>query len=108
MIETHALAAELARAVAERHIVSPPSTRAAAFDLAAAYAVGFMVPFAPAGLGIRDAILTLGLLPFAATGEALAITVLARGVYLLVDVGLVVVQEPLFSLFGKATRYSDG
>ena len=39
MIETHALAAELARAVAERHIVSPPSARAAAFDLAAAYTV---------------------------------------------------------------------
>jgi hypothetical protein len=75
---------------------------------AAAYAVGFMVPFAPAGLGIRDAILTLGLLPHAATGEALAITVLARAVYLLVDVGLVVVQEPLHSLIGKAGRYSDG
>lgn len=75
---------------------------------AAAYAVGFMVPFAPAGLGIRDAILTLGLLPYAAPGEALAITVLARAVYLLVDVGLVVVQEPLFSAFGKAGRYSDG
>ena len=39
MIDTHALAAELAGAVAGRHIVSPPSTRAADFDLAAAYKV---------------------------------------------------------------------
>jgi 2-keto-4-pentenoate hydratase len=39
VIDTHALAAELAGAVAGRHIVSPPSARAADFDLAAAYTV---------------------------------------------------------------------
>jgi uncharacterized membrane protein YbhN (UPF0104 family) len=75
---------------------------------AAAYAVGFLVPFAPAGLGIRDGILTLGLLPYVPAGEALAVTVLARAVYLIVDVGLVVVQEPLFSAFGGRGRYSGG
>lgn len=75
---------------------------------AAAYAVGFLVPFAPAGLGVRDGILTLGLLPYVPAGEALAVTVLARAVYLVVDVGLVAVQEPLFSAFGGRGRYSGG
>ena len=69
---------------------------------AAAYAVGFLVPFAPAGLGVRDAILTLGLLPYVPPGEALVVTVLARVVYLVVDVGLVLVQEPWFA----RVRYS--
>ena len=74
---------------------------------AAAYAVGFLVPFAPAGLGVRDGILTLGLLPYVPAGEALAVTVLARAIYLVVDVGLVVVQEPMFSIFGGKDRYID-
>ena len=67
---------------------------------AVAYAVGFLVPFAPAGLGVRDAVLTLGLLPYVPAGEALVVTILARLIYLLVDVGLVLVQEPLFTAFG--------
>lgn len=65
---------------------------------AAGYAVGFMVPFAPAGLGVRDGILTLGLLPYLPAGEALVVTILARVVYLLVDVGLVLVQEPVLTM----------
>ncbi|WP_058835573.1 lysylphosphatidylglycerol synthase transmembrane domain-containing protein [Luteimonas abyssi] len=65
---------------------------------AAAYAIGFMVPFAPAGLGVRDAILTVALLPFASTGEALTITVLSRLVYLAVDLLMVVGQEALSPL----------
>lgn len=60
---------------------------------AAAYAVGFLVPFAPAGLGIRDGILALGLLPYAPPGQALAVTVVARLIYLLVELLLVAVQE---------------
>ena len=60
---------------------------------AAAYAVGFMVPFAPAGLGIRDGILVLGLLPFTTTAEAVAIALLARVVYLVVDVVLALGPE---------------
>src|SRR5690606_14595406 len=49
---------------------------------AGAFALGFLVPFAPAGLGIRDAVLTMGLLPYAPPGEALAATVVARLLYL--------------------------
>lgn len=60
---------------------------------AAAYAVGFMVPFAPAGLGVRDGILVLGLLPFTTTAEAVAIALLARVVYLVVDVALALGPE---------------
>lgn len=60
---------------------------------AAAYAVGFMVPFAPAGLGVRDGILVLGLLPFTTTAEAVAIALLARVVYLVVDVVLALGPE---------------
>lgn len=60
---------------------------------AGAYAVGFIVPFAPAGLGVRDGILVVGLLQYAQPGEVLAVAVLARLVYLLVELCLVVAQE---------------
>ena len=73
---------------------------------AVAYAVGFLVPFAPAGLGVRDGILTLGLLPYAPAGEALAVTMLARMVYLVVDVGLVLLQEPAHTVFARMKHFS--
>jgi uncharacterized membrane protein YbhN (UPF0104 family) len=63
---------------------------------ATAYAVGFLVPIAPAGLGVRDAVLTLGLMPYASTGEALAVTAVSRLIYLVVELLLVGIQEPLF------------
>ena len=71
---------------------------------ATGYAVGFMVPFAPAGLGVRDGILTLGLLPYLPAGEALVVTILARVVYLLVDVGLVLLQEPVLAILQARER----
>lgn len=61
------------------------------------YAVGFLVPIAPAGLGIRDAVLTLGLMPYLPPGEALAVTVMARLVYLFVDLLLGLGQAPLIA-----------
>lgn len=67
---------------------------------AAGYAVGFMVPIAPAGLGVRDAVLTLGLMPYVPAGEALAVTVMARMVYLVVDLALALGQDAVFSLLG--------
>jgi len=69
---------------------------------AAAYAVGFLVPFAPAGLGVRDGILVVGLLPYATAGEALAVTVVARLVYLIVELALVFVQESLAALRARS------
>lgn len=62
---------------------------------AGGFALGFLVPFAPAGLGIRDAVLTMGLLPFAPAGEALAVTVVARFVYLIAELLVVALQNPL-------------
>ncbi|MDX1556332.1 MAG: YbhN family protein [Xanthomonadales bacterium] len=70
----------------------------------AAYAVGFMVPFAPAGLGVRDGILALGLLPFAPMAEALAITLLARVVYLVIDLALALIPEAGLLLGGRRSR----
>lgn len=69
---------------------------------AGGYALGFLVPFAPAGLGIRDAVLTVGLLPYAPAGEALAVTVIARLVYLAAELVIVGIQGPLLSAFAKA------
>lgn len=74
---------------------------------AVGYSLGFLVPFAPAGLGIRDAILTIGLVPYVPAAEALVVTILARVIYLLVDVGLVVVQEPLCALMAHRRARSE-
>jgi hypothetical protein len=71
---------------------------------AGGYALGFLVPFAPAGLGIRDAVLTIGLLPYAPPGQALAITVVARLVYLLAELLIVTVQDPFFRFAARFSR----
>lgn len=47
-----------------------------------AYVVGFVVPFAPAGLGVREALLVLGLVPIVATETAVLLAVANRLVYL--------------------------
>lgn len=60
---------------------------------ALAFALGFLVPIAPAGLGIRDGILTLGLLAHGSLQDAVVVTVVARLVYLIAELGLVAVQE---------------
>lgn len=62
---------------------------------ATAYAVGFVVLFVPAGLGVRDGILTLGLLPYASAEEGLVVVLVARLVYVAVELLLVLVQEVL-------------
>lgn len=67
---------------------------------AAGYAVGFLVPIAPAGLGVRDAILTLGLMPYVPAGEALVVTVMARVVYLVVDLALALGQDAVLGPAG--------
>lgn len=65
---------------------------------AAAYAIGFLVPIAPAGLGIRDGILALGLLPYAGAGEAIAVSAISRVIYLAVELLLVLLQDRFFRL----------
>lgn len=60
---------------------------------ATAYAVGFLVLFVPAGLGVRDGILTLGLLPYASAEQGLVVVLVARLVYVVVELLLVLGQE---------------
>ena len=74
---------------------------------AIAYSVGFLVPFAPAGLGVRDAILVAGLLPLTGVGEALVVTILARVLYLMVELVLVGLQELLILLRPALRRTFD-
>ena len=60
---------------------------------AAAYAVGFLVLFVPAGLGVRDAILVVGLLAEATEAQALVVVlvVVVGGIVVVVVVVVVVV-----------------
>lgn len=73
---------------------------------AIAYAIGFLVPFAPAGLGVRDGILMAGLLPLAGADQALVATVLARILYVVVELVLAGLQE-LLMLFRPAFRRAN-
>lgn len=51
-----------------------------------AYVAGFCVPFAPAGLGVREAVLIVCLAEFLSLEAAFLVSALNRSLYLLVDV----------------------
>lgn len=51
-----------------------------------AYLVGFLVPFAPAGLGIREAVLTFALMPYLDAEMAILLTAVNRILYFAVEV----------------------
>jgi hypothetical protein len=53
-----------------------------------AFVLGFFVPFAPAGLGIREAILTFALIPFMAADVAILLAAVHRMIYFTVEVVL--------------------
>lgn len=53
---------------------------------ALAYSIGFVTPFAPAGIGVREAVLGAGLLPYLPIEAVLVLSVANRGVYLAVEV----------------------
>jgi uncharacterized membrane protein YbhN (UPF0104 family) len=72
------------------HAVSPPAGAAygvgdAMVAFTAAYAVGVLVVLAPAGLGAREAVLTLLLTPFLGVGGAAAAALLTRLVHTAAD-----------------------
>lgn len=50
-----------------------------------AYVAGFLVPFAPAGLGVREAVLALGLLPHVGADIALLLAAINRVLYFAVE-----------------------
>lgn len=56
--------------------------------LCVAIVAGFLAFLAPAGAGVREAVMALGVAPFLGSPAALALGVLARAVSLLSDVGL--------------------
>jgi len=51
-----------------------------------AYVAGFLVPFAPAGLGIREVILTFTLTPFMGTDVAILLAAVNRIIYFTVEI----------------------
>jgi hypothetical protein len=55
---------------------------------ALSYAVGFVVPFAPAGIGIRESVLVLGLMPFLDINTSIILATLNRIFYILIEIVL--------------------
>ncbi|MFC1361612.1 MAG: hypothetical protein G8D90_19285, partial [gamma proteobacterium symbiont of Clathrolucina costata] len=49
------------------------------------YAIGFAVPFAPAGIGIRESVLVLGLAPFLDINTAIILAALNRVFYIFIE-----------------------
>lgn len=64
---------------------------------AVAYSIGFVTPFAPAGIGVREGILALGLSSFASLDIILLASLANRLLYLLVELFLAVCVTPLCS-----------
>lgn len=50
------------------------------------YAIGFAVPFAPAGIGIRESVLVLGLAPFLDINTAIILAALNRVFYIFIEI----------------------
>ncbi|MEW8507327.1 MAG: hypothetical protein AB2598_11525 [Candidatus Thiodiazotropha sp.] len=59
------------------------------------YAVGFAVPFAPAGIGIRESVLVLGLAPFLDVNTSIILAALNRVFYILIEILLSAVSVTL-------------
>jgi hypothetical protein len=55
---------------------------------ALSYTIGFVVPFAPAGIGIRESVLVLGLMPFLDIHTSIILATLNRVFYIIVEIAL--------------------
>lgn len=53
---------------------------------AIAYSIGFITPFAPAGIGVREAVLALGFLPYLPLEIVITLSAANRVLYLLVEI----------------------
>jgi hypothetical protein len=60
-----------------------------------AYAVGFLVPLAPAGLGIREAVIALCMTPYLGLDYAILLASLNRGLYFVAELMLFSIALPL-------------
>lgn len=67
---------------------SPPSWPASIGLLAAAHTAGVLAIFAPAGIGVREAVIASALAPHLGWPQALAISALQRGLVVFIDAGL--------------------
>lgn len=61
-----------------------------------AYVVGFVVPFAPAGIGVREAVLVGGIAPYVGNDVAIVLAAVNRLMYLSVELvlGLIAIAKP--------------
>lgn len=91
-------------------VVEHPEAVTVAFSiglLTAAHVAGMLAVFAPAGLGIREAVIALGLSPMMAPAEALAVAAVLRVTTLLAD-GLLLLVGLLMARGRKADASGAG
>lgn len=70
---------------------------------AAAYVVGFLVPVAPAGLGVRESMLVLGLQPLLPAETAWAVAGMHRVLFVLTEIALAIAAWSLGRLPGLSS-----
>ena len=60
---------------------------------AIAYSIGFITPFAPAGIGVREGVLAFGLMPYVSLEVVIIVSMANRLLYLLVEIILASVVQ---------------
>jgi hypothetical protein len=68
---------------------------------ALSYALGFAVPFAPAGIGIREAVLVMGLTPYLDANTSIILATLNRLFYIVSEIILVMISSSLRATYYK-------
>jgi glycosyltransferase 2 family protein len=69
---------------------------------AIAYSFGFVTPFAPAGIGVREAVLAVGLLPYLPLRIVITLSAANRLLYLLVEIILAVLSRVVVLKYTKS------
>lgn len=88
-----AYGAAMTLVASQGEIISSPDLNVsyAVFVFAIAYVLGVLVPFAPAGFGIREATLAIFLAPALGVAAAAAIAILTRAIHTIADVVMAVI-----------------
>ncbi|MET0009935.1 MAG: hypothetical protein ABW124_11600 [Candidatus Thiodiazotropha sp. 6PLUC9] len=71
---------------------------------ALSYALGFAVPFAPAGIGIREAVLVMGLLPYLDANTSIILATINRLFYIVSEIFLVLISSYLSVRYTKESK----
>jgi hypothetical protein len=69
------------------------------------YAIGFLAFFAPAGIGIREAVITLSIIPYVTSEEAIIISAINRILYLFIELVLVTPNVLNFHKIEKINKF---